>query len=90
MLTDRKPKCFHQILTEESWIKLELSLNKHLGSLKCLAQEMGVPNGTGRITAKLLKLRPYKTAAVHSLQPHDSVVRLHFCGTSSSLGIFKN
>jgi hypothetical protein len=28
---------------------------------------------------KLLKLKPFETAAVHELQPHDPANRIYFC-----------
>lgn len=51
-----------------------------LKSLKHVASEAGVPKGTTKTTTKLLKLRSYKTTAVHPLQPRDPVV--HFCNRS--------
>jgi hypothetical protein len=79
MLIYRKPKCC-QVLMEEKLddfgVWLEHSPCK---PLRHLAKETGVPNTTTKTATKLLKLRPYKTTVVHSLQLHHPVARLNFC-----------
>jgi hypothetical protein len=30
------------------------------------------------MSTQLLKLRPYKTAVIHALQPHNPAIRVHF------------
>jgi hypothetical protein len=34
---------------------------------------------SARTATQLLKLRPFKTTAIHTLQPHDSASRVCFC-----------
>jgi hypothetical protein len=47
-------------------------------SLKCLAQESGVSKSNARRTTQLLKLRPYKTTVINTLQQRNPVSRVHF------------
>jgi uncharacterized UPF0160 family protein len=66
MLTKRKQKNQHQILTVEKLCKIE-AWHEHLPrvSRKCLAQEMGVSKGTPRTTTKSMKIDSYKTTVLH-------------------------
>jgi hypothetical protein len=47
-------------------------------SLKRLAQETDVSKSSARKATQLLKLRTYKTTVIHTLQPHDPAIRVHF------------
>jgi hypothetical protein len=38
-----------------------------------------VPSASARRATQLLKLRPYKTTAMHALQPCDPARMVHFC-----------
>jgi hypothetical protein len=48
-------------------------------SLKRLAQKTGVSKPSTRMATKFLNLRPYKTTAIHALQPCDPASRVQFC-----------
>jgi hypothetical protein len=48
-------------------------------SLKCLAQETRVSKSSARRATQLLKLRPYKTTVIHTLQQREPASRAHFC-----------
>jgi hypothetical protein len=51
---------------------------------------MGASKGDEKNATKLLKLQPYKTTAINSLQPSDSVATSVFCNLYLwSVGIFK-
>jgi hypothetical protein len=55
-------------------------MNIHLRkSLKRLAQGTGVSKSSARRATQLLKLRPYKTTAIHALQSRVPASRVHFC-----------
>jgi hypothetical protein len=76
---DKKQKLKHQVLTEEKLhdigARLEHTPRK---SLKRLAQETGVSMSSARRATQWLKLRHYKTAVIHILQPHNPASRVHF------------
>jgi transposase len=80
LLIDKKQKHKGRMLTEEKLddvgARLEHTPRK---SLTRLAQETGVSRSSARTATKLLKLRPYKTAIIHALQPRDAGSRYHFC-----------
>jgi hypothetical protein len=65
------------MLTEEKLddigVRLEHITRK---SLKRLAQEIGMSKSSGRRATQLLKLRPYKTTAIHVLQPRPLARRV--------------
>jgi hypothetical protein len=46
--------------------------------IKRLAQETGVSKTSARRATQLLKLRPYKTRVIHTLQPHNPVCEAYF------------
>jgi transposase len=78
-LIDKKQKHKCRVLTEkldDIGARLEHTPRK---SLKRLAQETGVSKFRARRVTQLLKLRPYKTAVTHALQPRDAAGRVHFC-----------
>jgi DNA-binding transcriptional regulator LsrR (DeoR family) len=57
VLTDKKPKCHCQLLSEEKLdIRTWLEYSPHT-SLKHLAEEMGISKETIRTATKLLKLQ---------------------------------
>jgi hypothetical protein len=80
LLIDKKQKHEHQVLTEEKsddiGARLEHTPRK---SQKRLAQGTGVSKSSARTATQLLKLRPYKTTAIHALQPSDSASSVRFC-----------
>jgi hypothetical protein len=47
-------------------------------SLKRLAQEVEMSKSSARTATQLLKLRPYKTTVIHTLQPQGSFLQLVF------------
>jgi hypothetical protein len=48
-------------------------------SVKYLAQKSAVSKSSARRATQLLKIRPYKTTAIHALQPCDPVNKVHLC-----------
>jgi hypothetical protein len=79
LLIDKKQKHKCQVLTEKldvTGAKLEHTPRK---SLKRLAQKTGVSMSSARRATQLQKLRPYKIAVIHALQPRDPAGRVHFC-----------
>jgi hypothetical protein len=80
LLTDKKQKHSHQVLTEEKLDDIGARLeNTPRKSLKHLAPETRVSKSSARTATQLLKLRLYKTTVIHALQPRSSVSRVHFC-----------
>jgi hypothetical protein len=67
------------VLTEEKLddigARLERTPRK---SLKRVAKEAGMSKSSARRAAQLLELRPYKTTAVHALEPRDPASRANF------------
>jgi hypothetical protein len=62
----KKQKHKRRVLTEkldDIGARLEHTPRK---SLKCLAQETGVPKSSARMATQLLKHRPHKTAVSHA------------------------
>jgi biotin operon repressor len=79
LLIDKKTKHERWVLTEkfhDVGASLEQAPRK---LLKRLAQETGVSESSARTAIQLLKLRPYKTAVIHALQP---------CVSSSAVFVF--
>jgi hypothetical protein len=79
LLIDKKTKYKCLVLTEkldDIGARLEHTPRK---SLKRLAQETGVSKSNARTATQLLKLRPYKTIVIHTLQPRDSASRVRSC-----------
>jgi biotin operon repressor len=80
LLIDKRQKHKRRVLTEERLgdigARLEHTPRK---SLKHLAPEIGVSKSSARTAMQMLKLRPYKTAVIHSLQLCDTASRVHFC-----------
>jgi hypothetical protein len=80
LLTDKKTKHKRLVLTERklddigAW--LEHTPRK---SLKRLSQETGVSQSSSSRATQLLKLGPYKTTVIHTLQPRDPGNRVHLC-----------
>jgi hypothetical protein len=68
------------VLTEEKLYEMGDRL-EHIAqkSLRHLLQETCVSKSSAAKVTKLLKLRPCKVTAVHSLQPRDPASRIHFC-----------
>jgi hypothetical protein len=80
VLIDKKQEHKRQVLTEEKLDDVGARLENTLReSLKRLAQETGVPKSSASTATQYLKLRPYKTTVIHSLQPRDPANRVHFC-----------
>jgi hypothetical protein len=83
LLIDKKQKHKCRVLAEKlnvTGARLERTPRK---SRKHLAQETEVSKSSGaRRTTQLLKLRPYKTTAIHTLQPRDPSSRVHFYSLS--------
>jgi hypothetical protein len=79
LLINNKHKHKRQVLTEEKLDDIE-ARHEHAPrkSLKGSARAIGVSNPSARKATLLLKLRPYKTTAIHRLQPRDSSSRVHF------------
>jgi hypothetical protein len=79
-LKDKKQKHKCQVLTEGKLDDIGARLEHTPGkSLKQLAQETGVSKSSGRSTTQLLKYIPYKTTVIHSLEPCNPAIRVHFC-----------
>jgi hypothetical protein len=79
LLIDKKQKQKRRALTEkldDTGARIERTPRK---SLKRLAQETGVSKSSARTATQLLKLRPYKTTAIHALRPRNPGSRFHFC-----------
>jgi hypothetical protein len=71
LLIDKKTKHKRRVLAEEKLDALGAILeHTPRKSLKRLTQETGVSKSSTRKATQLLKLRPYKTTAIHALQPH--------------------
>jgi hypothetical protein len=80
LLIGKKQKHKCQVLTEEKLNDIGATLEQTpRKSLKRLAQENGVSKSSARMATQLLKLRPYKTTAIHALQPRDPASRVLFC-----------
>jgi hypothetical protein len=79
LLIGKKQKHKRQVLTEEKLDDVGARLeNTPRKSLKHLAQMTGVSKSSARMATQLLKLRPYKTTAIHALQSCDLAGRVHF------------
>jgi transposase len=80
LINDKKKihKC--RVLNEEKLDGIGARLeHKPRKSLKHLAQATGVSKSSAKRAAQLLKLRPYKTTVIHTLQPCNTSIRVHFC-----------
>jgi hypothetical protein len=67
------------VLTEEKLDAIGDKLEQtHRKSLKRLDQVTGVSKSSARRVTQFLKLRPYKTTAIHALRPGDPASRIHF------------
>jgi hypothetical protein len=79
LLIYKKTKYKRWVLTVEKLDDLGARLeHTPRKSLKSLAQETGVSKYSWRTATQLLKFRPFKTTAIHTLQPHDSASRICF------------
>jgi hypothetical protein len=68
-LIDKKQKHKRRALTEESLDDIGARLERTPRKSQRLAQETRVSKSSARRATQLLRLRPYKTTAIHSLQP---------------------
>jgi transposase len=67
LLIDKKTKHKRRVLTEEKLDEIGARLeHAPRKSLKHLAQETGVSKSSARTAIQLLKLKPYKTTAIHT------------------------
>jgi hypothetical protein len=77
---DTKPTPKRRLLSvetlEDIGARLEHTPRK---SVKRLTEDTGVSKSSARMATWLLKLRPYKTTVIHTLQPCDSAGRVRFC-----------
>jgi hypothetical protein len=79
LLTDKKQKHKHQVLSEEKLDDIGARLqHTPRKSLKHLAQGIGVSKSTERRATQLLQFRPYKKTVICNLQPHNPASRVHF------------
>jgi hypothetical protein len=80
LLIDKKQKHMCQVLTEEKLYDIGARLeHTPRKSLKHLAQGTEKSKSSAKMATQLLKLRPYKTTAIHALQPRNSASRIRFC-----------
>jgi hypothetical protein len=67
------------VLTEEKFDDIGATLKRTSRiSRKRLPHETGASKSSARRETQLPKLRPYKTTAIHALQPRDSTSSAHF------------
>jgi hypothetical protein len=80
LLIDKETKRKHEVLTEEKLDDIGAILERTpRKSLKRIAQGTGVLKSNARMATQLLKLRPSKTTAIHTLQLRNPASRVHFC-----------
>jgi hypothetical protein len=80
LLIDKKQKHKCRVLTEDKLDDRGARVECiHTESLNHLSQETGVSQSTAKKGNKLLKLRPYKTTEIHTLQLQNPASRVHLC-----------
>ena len=68
------------VLTEETLDEIGTSLERTPTKfIPKLAQQLGISESSAHRTTKLLKLKPYRYAGVHSLKQDDPVSWMHYC-----------
>jgi hypothetical protein len=73
-MCDIKKQSKRIVLTDEKVRDIEARQQiSPRNSLRCLAQETGVSQGSAFTATKLIKFRPYKITVVHELKPYGAM-----------------